>query len=107
MIERSVRNLYSMLCEGRYIDIEHLTGGEKISASEIEQEILDYGCELVQYPTLIDLDVVDVAGSDPKEWSVVAPIYTKQEGLSDLSIELSLIDNQGVEKVVLENIRVR
>ena len=96
-----------MLCEHRYTDIEELTRGERISASEIERDIRDYGCELVQYPDSIDLDVVEVFDSNPREWNVVAPIYTAQEGLSDLSIELSVTDFQGTGTIVLENIRVR
>jgi hypothetical protein len=51
---------------------------------------------------------VEVENSNPKEWSVVAPIYTSEEGCSDLSIELSLIENgKEIYKSELDNIRVR
>ena len=79
-----------------------------MSSNEIRESISDYGCQLVPYPENLKLDIVKVENSSPKEWSVVAPIYTSEEGCSDLSIELSIIDNgKGLYKSELDNIRVR
>ena len=108
MIEETVKHLYSLLFSKKYEDIEAFTQGVRMSSAEINECISEYGCKLVPYPEEIALDIVLVEGSDPKEWSVIAPIYTEEEGLSDLSLELSLIDNNTTfYKTGLENIRVR
>ncbi len=108
MIEQTVRHIYSLLCSQRYEELESLTDGVRLSASEIEQSISEYGCEVVPYPGLVELDVIEGVGSNPREWSVVAPIYTTEEGLSDLSLELSLTENgKAIYKSELDNIRVR
>ncbi len=60
------------------------------------------------YPAAIEIDTLEVTDSNPKEWSVVAPIDTEEEGLSDLSMELSLTENgKRILKSELENIHVR
>jgi|SRR5690554_5233353 len=108
MIESTVRHIYSLLQSQQYEAVEKLTNGIRLSADEIEEAITDYGCRLVPYPDSVELDIVEVTGSTPKEWSVVAPVFTVEEGLSDLSIELSLVDNgQEIYRSELDNIRVR
>lgn len=52
--------------------------------------------------------MIEVSGSNLKEWGVVAPIYTAEEGVSDLSIELSFTENgEAILKSELDNLRVR
>ena len=108
MIENTVRHIYSLLCSQQYEAVEKLTNGIRLGSDEIEQSIAEYGYLLVPYPNSVELDVIEVTGSMPREWSVVAPIYTAEEGLSDLSLELSLIDNgESIYTAELDNIRVR
>lgn len=108
MIESTVRLVYGHLLAKQYGELEKITNGSRMSASEIEEAVSDYGCELTDYPDSIQLDVIEVEGGNPKEWSVVAPIFTKEEGLSDLSLELSITDNgQPVYEIEIDNIRVR
>lgn len=90
MIESTVRLVYGHLLAKQYGELEKITNGSRMSASEIEEAVSDYGCELTDYPDSIQLDVIEVEGSNPKEWSVVAPIFTKEEGLSDLSLDFQL-----------------
>ncbi len=108
MIESTVRLVYSHLLAKQYGELEKITNGLRMSASEIEVAVSEYGCELTTYPETIQLDVIEVEGSASKEWSVVAPIFTKEEGLSDLSLELSLTENgKPIYEIELDNIRVR
>ncbi len=39
------------------------------------------------------VDVVPVSGSDPQRWSVVIPLWTREEGRSDLSLEIIVEDS--------------
>jgi hypothetical protein len=108
MIEQTVRHIYSLLLSKKYDELVQLTNGVRMSSNEIQESISEYGCQLVSYPDNLVLDIVEVENSNPKEWSVVAPIYTSEEGCSDLSIELSLIENgKEIYKSELDNIRVR
>jgi hypothetical protein len=108
MIEGTVRYVYELLLEKKYKELEEFTDSKRLSAYEIRYSIEEYGFQLIQYPNEIKLDVIEVTGSNPKEWSVVAPIYTDEEGMSDLSIELSVIDNgKKLYRTELDNIRVR
>ena len=93
MFEETVRDLYELLRNGKYEEIVQITGGVRLSSNEIKYAISEYGRRLAPYPKTIDLDVIEVTGSDPKKWSVVAPVFTEEEGLSDLNIELTIIDD--------------
>jgi len=108
MIEQTVRHIYSILHNKTPADLASFTGGVSQNACDIGECITEYGCELVAYPENIQLDVVEVFGSNLKEWGVVAPIYTAEEGVSDLSIELSFTENgEAILKSELDNLRVR
>ncbi|MCU8002292.1 MULTISPECIES: DUF7668 domain-containing protein [unclassified Shewanella] len=108
MIEQTIRHIYSLLLSENYDELERFTNGSRMSSNEICEAILEYGYQLVSYPDNLKLNIVEVKNSSPREWSVVAPIYTSEEGLSDLSIELSLIENgKELYKSELDNIRVR
>ncbi len=108
MIEETVRYVYSLLQNKQYGELAFVSRGNRLSADELKESINEYGCKLIPYPDKIGLDVIEVEGSNPKEWSVVAPIFTVEEGLSDLSIELSLIDNgKSIYSIEVDNIRVR
>ena len=108
MIEQTIRHIYSLLLSENYDELERFTNGSRMSSNEICETILAYGYQLVSYPDNLKLDIVEVKNSSPREWNVVAPIYTSEEGLSDLSIELSLIENgKELYKSELDNIRVR
>lgn len=108
MIEKAVRQIYSLLCNCQYEEIVKITAGITLSSNQIAKSIAEYKCQLIPYPDNLVLDVIKVKDSNPQEWSVIAPIFTKEEGLSDLSIELSLVEKEvNLYKVELENIRVR
>ena len=108
MIEKNVRHIYSMLLKKDYLQIESLTQGIRLNANEIGDAILEYGRVLTSYPDQINLDVIEIENSNPKSWSIVAPVYTVEEGLSDLSIEITLIQSSKDQyKIELDDIHVR
>jgi hypothetical protein len=108
MIENTVRYVYTLLLSKNYEDLEIFTNSNRLRADEIKESVEEYGRQLIPYPEKIELDVIEVSGSSPQEWNVVAPIYTVEEGISDLSIELSLEENdEPIFKTELDNIRVR
>lgn len=52
------------------------------------------------------IDAVRISGSNPPAWSVTASTYTEEEGLSDLSLELTLIKAGDDFRVEIDNLHV-
>ncbi|WP_218951148.1 DUF7668 domain-containing protein, partial [Desulfoluna butyratoxydans] len=108
LIEDKIKQFYSLLLRKQYREIEKLTQGNNLSAEAIENAISEYECTLVPYPINVAFDIIEISSSKPKSWSVVAPIYSSEEGFSDLSIELTIIQTtNGHIYVELDNIHVR
>ena len=57
--------------------------------------IADYGEILVTPPdsAFEDLDIIKIVDQVPESWSVNFTLWTEKEGLSDLTLETTLTDN--------------
>lgn len=108
-IENTVKFLVELLVDNRYQDIEDLTKGIRLDATQIRQAIDDYGRTLTRPPEseYSNLDVIEVQGTSPRKWSVRFDLWTEEEGRSDLSIELTLLDSgDDTLNVEIDNIHV-
>lgn len=107
-LHETVRLVIRHLVDGRYHELELLTGGERLPAVEMAEAVTEYGRELVMPPLASQqyLDVVEIDGSHPPSWSVVCPLWTREEGRSDLSIELTLTRHGCGFRIVLDGIHV-
>lgn len=96
-IRTTVIQVLTWLVAGDYAAIDQFTAGVRLSADLLMQAIADYGRVLVMPPAsaLDQLDVIEITGSCPKAWSVRIDLWTVEEGLSDLSLECTLIDRPG------------
>lgn len=92
---RTIVYIVNLLVQGKYNELEVLSGGNRLSAEEIRQAVADYGRRLVLPPidSLKHLDVVTIRHSDPVRWSANIDLWTVEEGRSDLTLELTLIDS--------------
>jgi hypothetical protein len=97
-----------LLVQKRYDDLESLTSGVRLNKNDIASAISTYGrCLVIPPPEgLRLLDIIEVRNSNPRRWSVVMPLWTIEEGRSDLSLELSLIEKDKTLKVELDDIHV-
>ena len=89
---RIIGDVVADLASGNFEEVARRSNYRRLSASEIAQAVRSYGRELVPLPpeAFSLVDFVSVRGSNPPKWSVVVPLFTKEEGRSDLSLELSL-----------------
>jgi hypothetical protein len=96
-VRATIVQLLHWLVAGDYASIERTTRGVRLSAALLRQAVVDYGRTLVMPPasSLDQLDVIEVAGSTPRTWSVRVDLWTAEEGRSDLSLECTLIDRAG------------
>jgi len=105
-----VRKLVERLVASDFAAVEHLTGGIRLPREAIEQAIRDYGGELVMPPEIAftNLDVIEVGAADPPRLSIRFDLWTISEGRSDLTLELTLVDDSGNGqwRAELDNIHV-
>jgi hypothetical protein len=97
-----------LLVLGRYQDLERLSGGVRLSAQELAKAVADYGRTLVMPPDIgPSPDYVPITGTHPPAWSVWIPLFTREEGRSDLTLQITLVQNpSGSYKVEIDNLRV-
>lgn len=107
---RLVMDVVAHLADGQFSELEHLSNGIRLSHGEMQEAVASYGRHLLALPHDAEekIDYVAFVGSKPLRWSVVVPLFTLEEGLSDLSLELTLVeDGQYSYRVEIENIHVR
>ena len=107
-VARTIRPVLEALIRGDYAAAEVLTGGQRLTAAEMEQAIVDYGRTLVHHPVDISpRSIVDIEPSAPEQWSVYVDLWTAEEGRSDLTLELTLTESsRDSYDVQIDNIHV-
>lgn len=86
-----------------------MTQGVRMTAAEILQAITEYGRILVAPPQEVwwPLVVITPVEGEPPTLQVAAPLWTKEEGRSDLTMELWLTEfGPGLLRPALLNIHV-
>lgn len=102
--------LVALLIDGNYEGAAALTQSDRLPAAEMRWALEQYGRTLTAIPdhgwTLADA----VAIANPREgqaWSVSLPLWTVEEGRSDLEVETTIcILPDGRQTIRLDNIRV-
>ena len=80
-----------LLVQGNYFEIERLTQGVRLNATALEQAVVDYGRKLIiPREGCLTADIVEIEGSWPKAWSINVPLFTLEEGFSDLTLSLTV-----------------
>ncbi|MFD9902449.1 hypothetical protein [Mesorhizobium sp. NPDC059025] len=98
-IESAVNTVMALLVERRYAEIERITGGIRMNAGDLGNIVSEYGIEIVMPPEgrYRELDVISVSLAGMPTFSVVTDVWTKIDGKSDVSIEMTVkIDGEDV-----------
>jgi hypothetical protein len=92
-ITNTVEKILSLLVDKNYSQLGAMTQGQQFLPEDIKGAIDDYGYTIIHPPKLLEvLDVIQVKDKVPATYSVRVDLWTKEEGRSDLSLELTLID---------------
>lgn len=87
-----VSTVVNLIVRGEYETAEALTRSRRLSAGELEDAVQRYGRHLVSPPqdTWNKLHVIPVKRRwrKKREYTVVVPMWTQEEGASDLTLEL-------------------
>lgn len=106
-LKQLIRSVLEQLVHRRYTELEHLTGGKRLTANEIRSAVSEYGRTLRMPPHLNDIDTVPIASVPGGSWSIYVPLYTEEEGRSDLTLLLRINrDRDGSWQTIIDDIRV-
>ena len=93
-IRTAVGIVVGLLVNGQYDLVEAVTQGDRLSATEIQRAVEQYSRTLVRIPErgweLLEVEAVD--GAEPETFDAEIPLFTEEEGRSDLWLSLQLID---------------
>jgi hypothetical protein len=106
--KQTVKSVVQLLVAENYEQLEELTSGMRLTATDMARAIREYGRVLVALPDYAyeDLDVVQVRNATPPRWFVRLNLWTEEEGRSDLSLELTIVESPGGYTVELDDIHV-
>ena len=90
----ATRIVADLLARGAYDEVTAMTRGERLTHDEMKRAIREYGRTPVPLPgeARAMVDVVQVVGASPPRFSVQVPMWTAEEGRSDLTIDLELTE---------------
>lgn len=104
--------MYRLLVTKRYTDLARLSVEGGMSARQIQEAVEEWPYPLIMPPnlnlaTILYDEAVEVADASPAEWSIYLNLWTKEEGRSDLSLEVSVVEDAGERYAVqIQNIHV-
>jgi hypothetical protein len=94
-LRATVCALTDRLVQGDYEGLCRVARASRLDPEDVERVVRDYGRHLVTLPVAAfdAIDLVPVSSSNPQRWNVIVPLWSEEEGRSDLSLELTLEDS--------------
>jgi len=107
-ITASAQRVVGMLIDRDYAGLGQMCRDVRLSAQALELAVRDYGRTLCPLPeeSWSNLDVVEVTGATPPRFAVRVDVWTVEEGRSDLSLELTLIDEGEALSVEIDDLHI-
>ena len=89
---RAVREVAELIAYGDLAGVVGRCVCSRLSTQDLSRVIREYGRTPAPPPgdAYADLDAVPIRGASPPAWSVRAPLWTVEEGRSDLTLELTV-----------------
>lgn len=103
-----VHDILMNLAARQYDALELRHRSSRMSAEEMHDVIIDYGRVVIGPPHdwAKYLSIVEVVNFELAKFSVVTPLWTAEEGRSDLSLELWITFGRGEPVVEIDSIHV-
>jgi hypothetical protein len=106
---KTVQEVLKFIVAQDYEGLLRLAPESRVGAAEIKKAIAEYHCCPVMPAAPIEelLDIVEIGGSRPKSWSVNLPLWTKEEGRSDLTLEMRFTESEtAIYSVEIDDLHV-
>lgn len=102
------REMVQLLARGGYESAVRRCVKSRLTSDDLHTVIRDYGRRLVSPPedAYNKLDAVQVKGVTVPTWSVRVPLWTEEEGRSDLTLELTIALGSGVPSIEMDDLEV-
>lgn len=106
-MKKTVKDIVVLLAEKKYAEISKIVNG-KLSADEIKAAIDDFGEEIIipNDDIFNAIDIVQIENSDQEAYSIDFDLWTKESGLSDLTLQLTVKKYADCIEIKLDNIHV-
>jgi hypothetical protein len=107
-LRTTVRALVEQLARGEYDSVVKRCTCSRLTPDDLRKVVSEYGRNLVAPPenAYEELDAVQIMKAVIPTWSVRAPIWTKEEGQSDLALELTIALGPEGPRIELEDLHV-
>ena len=108
ILRREVRRVVGLLAERDYDSVVQTCSQSRLTSDDLRNVIHQYGGRIIPPPVdaFVNLDAIRIADLPKPGWSVRVPLYTAEEGRSDLTLELTIIlADQGIH-IELEDLHV-
>lgn len=102
------RDIVTKLASGDYEAVVGQCVKSRLSDSDLREVICEYDRHLIEPPADAygTLDALQIAHAPVPSWSVRVPLWTKEEGMSDLTLELTVVlDERGLQ-IELDDLHV-
>ena len=108
-IQTTAKRLVTLLVAHDFAGLEEWSQGVRLKREQMAKALNQYPGYFVMppEPTVPYLDVVEVIDSSPKQWSVDIPLWTQEEGRSDLTMQVTMIESENeMMNVEIDDIHV-
>lgn len=109
-IRRALQRIMDPLVRGDYAEVVRRAAASRVPPDDIARVVREYGRTLVMPPndSYDWCDAVQVRRPGPATWSVWCPLWTRDEGRSDLALQATVIESAtNAEEIEIDDIRVR
>lgn len=92
IIRNIVKEIVEAISNKKYDKITEITNNQRVSSNAIKSAIDEYGRTICvpNQDIFENIDVVFVEGSNPSQYSFRFDLYSEEEGLSDLTLEMTV-----------------
>lgn len=106
-IKKIVKDIVVLLAGKKYIEIVKAVNSQ-LSADEIKAAIDDFGEEIIipNDDIFNAIDIIKIENSDQEAYSIDFDLWTKESGLSDLTLQLTVTKHIDSIEIELDNIHV-
>jgi hypothetical protein len=108
ILSRTALEIVNHLVRGEYDLTLSRVEASRLTAEDLREAIDDYGRKLITPPAgaYEDLDAVEIRNANAPIWSIRVPLWSEEEGRSDLTLELLIALRANGPTVTLDDLHV-
>jgi hypothetical protein len=102
-----ITDLVDALVRGDFASLERDGRSGRVGADGLRRSIAEYGRTLIALPDqAFDLAESGTVTARPGEWWIVVPMWTAEQGRSDLSLELAAVPTHDGHRLEVTDLHV-